>query len=299
MISDPSRARAFRGEHFYSVLFMAPSAAIAILALREIGLVSNTPVWLIPILLVGGEVLAIGCDAWWRRSPGRLQMHTRIATQAVVVTATIYATGWGPALAIGTVLVGQETLAVVGSSAERAVLAWNLSFLAIGEGFIALGWVPTLIPVPEVHGLAALAAIGVVFSYRSLRSALVENEAAASRTDIRERRFRALVQSSSDLVFVVEPGATVTYASPSCTEVLGYTPEELLGSGRASLIDTRFIEDLRTTVAHALETPGGTAEFAMRVRHGDGSWHWLDGIATNLLDDPSVHGVVINARDVT
>ena len=59
------------------------------------------------------------------------------------------------------------------------------------------------------------------------------------------------------------------------------------------------IEDLRNTIGRAKEIPGGTAEFAFRVRHGDGTWRWLEGIATNLLDDPAVQGVVINARDVT
>ena len=120
------------------------------------------------------------------------------------MTATIYATGWGPALAIGLVLVGQETLAVTGSSALRAVLGWSLSCLAVGEGLIALGWAPSLIPVPEVHGLAVLMGIGIAFSYRSLHTALIEKEAAAALTESHERRFRALVQSSSDLVFVVD-----------------------------------------------------------------------------------------------
>jgi diguanylate cyclase (GGDEF)-like protein len=37
----------------------------------------------------------------------------------------------------------------------------------------------------------------------------------------------------------------------------------------------------------------------IEARHADGSVRWLDVIATNLLDDPSVRGVVCNARDVT
>ncbi len=45
--------------------------------------------------------------------------------------------------------------------------------------------------------------------------------------------------------------------------------------------------------------PGGSAEFSIRVRHQNGTWRWLEGLATNLLDDPAVAGMVINARDVT
>ena len=207
--------------------------------------------------------------------------------------------GLGAALAIGLVLVGQEALAVTGSSSRRAVLGWMLCCLAAGEGLIALGWMPTLIPTPEVHGLAVLMAIGVAFSYRSLRSALIEKENAASLTESRERRFRALVQSSSDLVFVVNLESAVTYASPSCTKVLGYAPDMLLGPESGVLIHEDEIDDLRATIGEAVTVPGGTAEFSFRVRHRDGTWHWLEGLATNLLEDPAVEGVIINARDVT
>ncbi len=40
-----------------------------------------------------------------------------------------------------------------------------------------------------------------------------------------------------------------------------------------------------------------TAEF--RVGRRDGSWGWFEIIATNLLGDPSVGGVVVNAREIT
>ena len=36
-----------------------------------------------------------------------------------------------------------------------------------------------------------------------------------------------------------------------------------------------------------------------RRRHKDGHWIWLEGVATNLIDDPSVGAIVTNYRDVT
>src|SRR6266705_3922135 len=35
------------------------------------------------------------------------------------------------------------------------------------------------------------------------------------------------------------------------------------------------------------------------MRHADGSWRWLRVTGTNLLDDPSVGGIVCNAHDIT
>jgi diguanylate cyclase (GGDEF)-like protein/PAS domain S-box-containing protein len=288
-----------KGVHFAAVLFMGPLAAVAILVLRELHLVARTPIWLIPVILVGGQLLTTATGLWWNGSHTRLRLHVWIASQALLVTATIYATGWGPALAIGLVLVGQETLAVVGSSSEGVILGWTLACLAGGEGLIALGWAPSLVPVPEVHGLAVLMGIGIVFSYRSLRSALIDREEAAALTESRERRFRALVQSSSDLVFAVDPAGSVTYASASCAKVLGYEPEAMLGFDTGALIHEDDIEELRATLLRTVAVPGGSAEFSIRVRHHNGTWRWLEGLGTNLLDDPAVAGMVINARDVT
>ena len=281
------------------MLCMGPLAAAAILALRELHLVARTPIWLIPLILVGGQLLTTAAGLWWDRSHGRVQLHVLIASQMILVTAVIYATGWGPALGIGLVLVGQDALAVTGSSSQRVVLGWTLSCLAAGEGLIALRWVPSLLPIPEVHGLAILTGIGIVFSYRSLRSALIDREESATLTESRERRFRALVQSSSDLVFVVDVTTTVTYASPSCTKVLGYEPKVLLGSEAGVLVHEDDIENLRLTLRRTLGVPGESVEFSFRVRHDDGTWRWLEGLATNLLDDLAVAGMVINARDVT
>jgi diguanylate cyclase (GGDEF)-like protein/PAS domain S-box-containing protein len=281
------------------MLGMGPASAVAIAGLRWVGLVSPSPFWLIPLILVGGQATTILCDFGWTTWPSRPWMHAKIASQAIVVTATIYATGWGPGLSVGLLLVGQESLATLGSSALRAVLGWNLSCLAVGEILLALGWAPSLLPVPAVHGLAVLMAIGIAFSYRSLTGALAENEQASALIESRERRFRALVQSSHELVFVSDGNGTVTYASPSCLEILGHEPGALLGSDSGRLIHEDDIEALRVAIGRSREDGGTSPEFWMRVRGSDGAWRCLEGVARNLLDDPAVGGMVINARDVT
>ena len=48
----------------------------------------------------------------------------------------------------------------------------------------------------------------------------------------------------------------------------------------------------------AAET-GSHREALFRLRRQDGSWRWMEGIVTNLLDEPAVQAVVINYRDVT
>jgi diguanylate cyclase (GGDEF)-like protein/PAS domain S-box-containing protein len=150
-----------------------------------------------------------------------------------------------------------------------------------------------------MHGLALLMGIGIANAFRSLAAALDEKEVASALTVQHERRFRALVQSSHDLVFVIDADSAVTYASPSCTEVLGYDPVQLLGNRTGGLIHADEERALRDVLGRTARTPGASTEFSMRIRHLDGAWRTLEGVATNLLDDDAVLGLVINARDVT
>ena len=207
-------------------------------------------------MLVVGQLASTASGFWWDRSHTRVRLNARVATQIVLVTAIIYATGWGPALAIGLVLVGQESLAMTGSSSYRIVLAWTFACLIVGQASLALHWAPTLLPLPAAHGLAILVVIGIAFSYRSLYSALREKEQAASLTERHERRFRALVQSSSDLVFSVDRTAAITYASPSSATVLGFQPEELLGACAGELIHPDDIDRLRSDMGQIHGDPG-------------------------------------------
>ena len=52
-----------------------------------------------------------------------------------------------------------------------------------------------------------------------------------------EARFGSLVQHSSDLITVLDSSATVVYQSPSIERVLGYSPDDVVGTPFARLVD--------------------------------------------------------------
>jgi PAS domain S-box-containing protein len=115
-----------------------------------------------------------------------------------------------------------------------------------------------------------------------------------------ERRFHALAENALDVVMVTGPDGTIRYLSQSVARVLGYTPEEMLGTNTANYVHPDDIERARGELELLLSKPGvHPAAVETRVRHKDGSWRHLEGMATNLLDDPAVEGLVFNQRDVT
>lgn len=114
-----------------------------------------------------------------------------------------------------------------------------------------------------------------------------------------EARFRSLVQNASERVAVLDAGGTKLYESPASRRVLGYEPEEMAGTNAFDGIHPEDREPAWDAFTEALQEPGGQRRAEYRYQHRDGSWRWFDALATNLLDDPSVRGVVINSRDVT
>ena len=114
-----------------------------------------------------------------------------------------------------------------------------------------------------------------------------------------EERFRALVQYGSDIIAILEADGTIRYESPAVERVLGYRPEETVGT---SVFDYLHPDDLEKTASgffEGIEANKSTGMAELRFRHADGSWRHIEAIGINLLDDPAVEGIVVNSRDIT
>jgi PAS domain S-box-containing protein len=114
-----------------------------------------------------------------------------------------------------------------------------------------------------------------------------------------ERRFRALIEHGSDIIALVDAKARFLYLSPAVETVEGYRPEELVGRCADELSHPDDLPVLRRTQEQLLAQPGKPIPMVWRRRHKDGRWIWLEGVSTNLLDDPSVNAIVTNYRDIT
>jgi len=106
------------------------------------------------------------------------------------------------------------------------------------------------------------------------------------------------VQNALDVIAVLDPDSRVRYVSPSVERVLGYAPHALEGQMLMSIVH----DDDRARAQAAFEAViagQGTGATFMRVRAADGGWRSVESVGANLLDDPSVRGLVITSRDVT
>ena len=128
---------------------------------------------------------------------------------------------------------------------------------------------------------------------------LVSVQRDTTHRKVEDERFKALLQNAADLIWVVEPDATIRWASPSMATTLGYEPTEVEGSSRTDLIHPDDLHLARKTLEEVALAPGRSTEVEARIRHKDGRWRNIAAVVTNLMDNPNIAGIVVNANDVT
>ncbi|MGA0532437.1 EAL domain-containing protein [Hansschlegelia sp. KR7-227] len=116
-----------------------------------------------------------------------------------------------------------------------------------------------------------------------------------------EKRYRLLAENTTDVIIWSKPDTTRRYVSPAAKAVLGYDPEELVGTKPLDFVHpddrARYGETLRSLSAGLVNQ----AVTRQRYRRKDGSWVWIEA-SFSSTHDPSTGaatGYVASLRDVT
>lgn len=114
-----------------------------------------------------------------------------------------------------------------------------------------------------------------------------------------ERRFRTLIEKSFDGVVLADAEGRAQYVSPSLQRILGFSEAELLGSAPLDVVHPADLPTVLERLQDLLQRPGQDSRMVYRICHKDGSYRWIEVVASNLTADPSVAALVLNLRDIT
>ncbi len=114
-----------------------------------------------------------------------------------------------------------------------------------------------------------------------------------------ETRFRALAQSSSDVITLVDADGVIGYQSAAALTVFGLPPAVLVGRPVTDWVHPDDVERFSATLAEAAAAGAGGERVECRFRHEDGSYRFVETAVTNLLHEPTVSALVLNTRDIT
>jgi diguanylate cyclase (GGDEF)-like protein/PAS domain S-box-containing protein len=272
---------------------------VAFLVLRRLHLIAPEPYWVYVMLTAGGGALRIVYTTLFGECRRRWHRSAYIGSSMTTIGVVAYGTGWGPILSIGFLFGAANVLEVFGSQATVPCLVWTAVAMTLGQLAIALHLAPTMIHAPLVHGVAGLGLLGALLVIGLLGKADAAREKVESALRRSERRFSALVTSSSDIIIVAGPGGELTYTSPAFESVLGYSSAEVHDLNGDHLVHPHDRAALHAAVAAAGESPDSAVHEEIRLRGVDGEWLWFDAAVTDLTADADVKGVVANLRDIT
>ncbi len=148
--------------------------------------------------------------------------------------------------------------------------------------------------------LMGLAGIGLVlWSVETLDRTEADRQEAETALKESEARYRLVAEYSSDLLTMNATDGTYLYVSPASEKLLGYRPDELVGTSPRRLIleaDLPVIEEARRQL---LAKPT-TLRIRYRMRRKDGAVRWLESTIQDVpADSGEIEAMLVVSRDVT
>jgi PAS domain S-box-containing protein len=114
-----------------------------------------------------------------------------------------------------------------------------------------------------------------------------------------ELRARALIEHAPGALTLLNAEGKLTFVSASSERVMGYDPDAVLGLDPSAVTHPDDLPALLGVLYELLQRPGDVRKADYRMRHGDGSWRWVESTISNLLDEPSIGAIAFNFQDIT
>ncbi len=266
----------------------------------------------------------LGCHSTPERAPATMvaaygrdggfgwKLGEIVGSQIVYVPAeTVLATGQREAMRVAAVFLGVFALTVVVINGFlRHTVIRPLRHLTRATQAVSQGGVRTeqMGDSPDGRNLLKTAERGDEFGQLAERFTFMADEVYSREEGLRQARidvarseahFRSLIEHASDGIVVVDPDSTVSYASASVEHVLGVAAADLVGHGLVERVAEEDRGVIQSGLAAARAGTSGGLTFEFRCHPGPGVTKYLEAIATNMLDDPGIRGILLNVRDVT
>ncbi len=114
-----------------------------------------------------------------------------------------------------------------------------------------------------------------------------------------EAWLHAILHKAFDVVVALDAVGRITFATHGIESFLRRPFETVIGT---DIVDVVHRDDqglISAAIASVKTTPGASESIELRVLRPDGSFIWIEALITNLLLDPAVQRIIINARDIT
>ncbi|MER2250103.1 diguanylate cyclase [Methylorubrum podarium] len=135
-----------------------------------------------------------------------------------------------------------------------------------------------------------------------LRLSRAEQAARTGEARLRESEanYRLLADNSTDLIVRCAPDGTRVYVSPAAKRLLGYEPEELVGTASLDFVHPEDVSDFMRLLSAVGQGCSEQAVSQHRYQNKDGSWLWMEASFSVTRDAAgAASGFVAVVRDIS
>ena len=112
-----------------------------------------------------------------------------------------------------------------------------------------------------------------------------------------EEKYRMLVEGINHVIWTADTKGVYTYVSPRVSDMIGFTPEELIGTSLFSLAPAEDQPGLREKFALALAGTSRPDDF--RIFHKDGHLVWVRAVSRPITEDGETKGITGIIGDIS
>ncbi|HSJ67870.1 MAG TPA: PAS domain S-box protein [Anditalea sp.] len=121
---------------------------------------------------------------------------------------------------------------------------------------------------------------------------------AEAKLKYNEQRFKSLVQHGADFIAILDTNGINTYVSPTSKSITGWEIDHLQGYSAFNFMHEDDVDRVKANFQRVIEGESILTE-TFRIKNKEGKYIWMETYAVNMLDNPVINGIVINARDIT
>ncbi len=113
-----------------------------------------------------------------------------------------------------------------------------------------------------------------------------------------EKRFRMLINNSTDLIRILDGEKRIIFDSPSSKRILGYSEGYFIGKSPLEFIHPEDVKRVKKDLQEVYENRNLGVPTEFRIKRANGEYIPVESISQNLTDVPGINGIVVTTHPI-